>query len=305
MPLPLVRADYGPLAEMPVFRRHGLVGRLAVEAGIAEVRPAGPNRQVDLTLFHTPQYLQALRTGEPDSLASTAFPWFPGIYDVAVSRTAGFFDAVDAAIATQAAAGFLGNGGHHAPPGRGGALGVVNEIGLGARYALRQELRVFVLDLDLHFGNGTAMGLGSEPGAFLFDYHGHASDFFEVEADHLFRNLKSEPTGKVYLSRLGAELPAALDRFRPDLCLYLAGMDVFGGTPNAHLKLSFEDIERRENLVFRELSTRGIPVVYAHGGGYASEETVARLHLLTARAAYRHYFEERPGDTAGEAARDR
>jgi len=59
---------------------------------------------------------------------------------------------------------------------------------------------------------------------------------------------------------------------------------------NAHLKLSFDDIERREDLVFRELSTRAIPVAYAHGGGYASDETVARLHLLTARAAHRHHF---------------
>jgi hypothetical protein len=39
--------------------------------------------------------------------------------------------------------------------------------------------------------------------------------------------------------------------------------------------------------VFEALSRRKIPVAYVHAGGYASLETLAQLHLITARAAYR------------------
>jgi acetoin utilization deacetylase AcuC-like enzyme len=144
-----------------------------------------------------------------------------------------------------------------------------------------------VLDLDLHFGNGTAAGFPNDPDLFLFDYHGHAQDFFEPDTPHLFRNLASEPEGATYLARLKEELPAALDKFKPDFCLYQAGMDVFSGSSNPHLRLGVRDIEEREDFVFTVLAERGIPVAYAHGGGYASEETNARLHIITARAASR------------------
>jgi acetoin utilization deacetylase AcuC-like enzyme len=71
------------------------------------------------------------------------------------------------------------------------------------------------------------------------------------------------------------------------LCLYLAGMDVFSGASNPHLRLGVRDIDEREDFVFTVLAERGIPVAYAHGGGYTSKDTNARLHIITARAASR------------------
>jgi acetoin utilization deacetylase AcuC-like enzyme len=89
------------------------------------------------------------------------------------------------------------------------------------------------------------------------------------------------------LQALRKELPNLLDEFRPEACLYAAGMDVFSGTPNPPLRLRVSDIEKREVFVFGALSSRQVPVAYVHAGGYASLETLAALHLITARAAQR------------------
>jgi acetoin utilization deacetylase AcuC-like enzyme len=275
---------FGYLSEVSVFKRNILCSELLQEESIAEVRSGRDAVADELKLFHTNSYVEALQTGIPQDLASSGFTWDPRLYQVVVSKAGSLLDAIDHAL-TWGVSGVLGGGGHHAHPGYGGALSPVNDIGIGVHYVRRHRKKILVLDLDLHFGNGTTAGFPAEQDVFLFDYHGHASEYFEPKTPHLFRNLSSQPTGDNYLKLLREELPQVLDDFYPEFCLYLAGMDVFGGTPNAHLRLSVEGIIERENYVFSELAQRGIPTVYAHGGGYASEETVVRLHSITARAA--------------------
>jgi acetoin utilization deacetylase AcuC-like enzyme len=251
---------------------------------IAEVVSGRCATHEELQLFHVPAYLEALQTGKPNDLASSGFTWFPEMYDVSRSRVGCILDAVDTAVAA-GISGALDGGGHHARPYSGGALSSINCVGVGVHYARRFCRRVIVLDLDLHFGNGTTAGFPDDLELFLFDYHGHASDFFHPTTPHLFRNLAAEPEGGTYLSRLREDLPQVLDAFEPELCLYVGGMDVFAGTPNAHLRLSTDDIRAREGFVFSQMAERKIPVVYTLGGGYAANETVARHHLLTACAA--------------------
>lgn len=283
-PLRLFAPDYGPLAGQEVYRRHVLAGERAQAEGVATVAPGRRAEVEDLLLFHTPQYVEALRSGEPDSLATSGGTWFAGVLEVSLSVLGAFLDAVDAAL-EDGVAGLLGGGGHHACPEHGGALSPINDLGIGVHYLRRRLRRVLVLDLDVHFGNGTAAGFPSDPDLFLFDFHGHAAGLYRPDTAHHFRSFHDRPDGRPYLAALRRELPATLDAFQPEACLYLAGMDVFSGTPNAHLRLRVADIEQREAFVFRELRGRRIPVAYAHGGGYASVETVAGLHLITARHA--------------------
>ena len=182
----------------------------------------------------------------------------------------------------------LGGGGHHAYPDHGGALSPVNDIAIGVHYLRRRGVRrVLVLDLDAHFGNGTAVCLPNDPELFLFDFHGHASDFWNPDTAHLFKNFHNEPDARLYLQTLRKELPRVLAEFKPEFCIYAAGMDVFSGTPNPPLRLRTPDIEKRESFVFETLSNALVPVAYVHAGGYASLETMTGLHLITAREAHR------------------
>lgn len=284
-PLRLFLPDYGPLAERDVYRRHIVAGERAALEGIAILTPSRRASIGDLSSVHAPEYVEALRTGEPSNLASTGGEWFPGSIDVSLSVLGAFFDAIDSAL-TEGVSGMLGGGGHHAYPTQGGALSPVNDLAIGVHYLRRRGIRrVLVLDLDAHFGNGTTASFPADPDLFLFDFHGHASDFWHPDTPHLFKNFRDEPDARLYLRTLQKELPATLEAFRPEVCLYAAGMDVFSGTPNPPLRLKMPDIEKREAFVFGTLSACRVPVAYVHAGGYASLETLAGLHLITARAA--------------------
>lgn len=283
--LRLFAPSFGQLASQDVYCRHILAGEAATAAKIATVAPSRKAEIGDLLLAHSPKYVEALRTGEPIALASTGGEWFPGSLDISLSVLGGLFDAIDEALLT-GVSGMLGGGGHHAYPDQGGALSPVNDIAVAIHY-LRQRgaRRVLVLDLDAHFGNGTVACFSNDADLFLFDFHGHASDFRHPDTPHLFRNFRGEPDATSYLRTLQKELPRILEEFQPDFCIYAAGMDVFSGTPNPPLRLRISDIERREAFVFETLSSRRTPVAYLHAGGYASLETLAMLHLITARAA--------------------
>jgi acetoin utilization deacetylase AcuC-like enzyme len=75
---------------------------------------------------------------------------------------------------------------------------------------------VLVLDLDAHFGNGTAASFPNDPDLFLFDFHGHASDFWHPDTPHLFKSFRDESDARLYLQALRKELPRVLGEFRAD-----------------------------------------------------------------------------------------
>jgi len=278
--------NYGPLAGRDVYRRHIVAGERAEAEAIATLIPSQNAKVEDLLLVHTAEYVEALRGGQPADLASTGGEWFPGSVDVSLSVLGALLGAIDWALA-HGVAGVLGDGGHHAYPDHGGALSPVNDLAIGVHHLRRRGIgRVLVLDLDAHFGNGTTASFPNDPDLFLFDFHGHASDFWRPDTLHLFKNFRDEPDARLYLQVLRKELPNVLDEFRPEACLYAAGMDVFSGTPNPPLRLRVPDIEKREGFVFEALSSREVPVAYLHAGGYASLETLTALHLITARAAH-------------------
>lgn len=278
--------DYGVFADKDVHRRHIVVGERAEAEGIVSVNCRNLANADLLSQVHTPDYVEAFKTGEPWNLASTGGDWFPGFVEISLSVLGNYLGAIDAAL-QDGVAGVAAGGGHHAFPDHGGALCPINDVATGIHHLRQKGIRkVLVLDLDAHFGNSTAACIPNDPEVFLFDFHGHASNFTHPDTPHLFKNFHDEPDAQLYLRTLRKELPRVLDEFKPDFCIYGAGMDVFSGTPNPPLRLKIPDIEKRDAFVFEELSSRGIRTAYVHSGGYASHETVVKLHLITARAAH-------------------
>ena len=271
-------------AEANMTKRNLLLAEMIVNEGLGKVAAGRAASDEEVLLFHTPEYVEAVKTGYPDTLASSGQHWYETIYDDMKNITGSMLDAIDEALMNMVS-GSLAGGGHHATPDSGGALSVLNHAAIGVMYAKRKVGRVFMLDLDLHFSNGTTIGLADVQDVFLFDYHGQAYNFSRPNIPHLFRKLSGSPSGMFYLKMLKSELPRAIDQFRPDLCIYLSGMDVYKGSHNARLFLSEKDIESREEFVFNQFAERKIPVAYTHGGGYFSEETAARLYRHTAKAA--------------------
>ena len=99
--------------------------------------------------------------------------------------------AVQVAMQTGLAANLAG-GTHHAYASRGGGFCVFNDIAVAARVAQAQwaqrssnPLKVAVLDLDVHQGNGTAHIFQSDPSVFTLSLHGEKNFPFRKEASDL------------------------------------------------------------------------------------------------------------------------
>ena len=282
--------DYGNIADMSMIKRNVILAERIKNEGIGEVINSRSATDNEVLLFHTNKYIDALITGYPSEIACSGRNWYETMYEDEKKCVGAILDAIDESL-VNGISGALCRGGHHALPDQGGALGVLNGIGIGIMYAKNKVNKIIMLDLDMHFSNGTTIGISKVEDVFLFDYHGHASNFNHPDTTHLFRNLSKERYGGFYLNMLRKELPEVIDQFQPNLCIYLSGMDVYKGSSNAKLFLSERDIELREEFVFNQFAERKIPIAYMHGGGYFSEETAAHFHYITAKAGVDAFLE--------------
>jgi acetoin utilization deacetylase AcuC-like enzyme len=73
---------------------------------------------------------------------------------------------------------------------------------------------------------------------------------------------------RAYFLALADVLPA-IEAHRPDLLLYLSGVDPLKEDRLGRLALTHEGLAERDRMVFEMCRRRGIPVAIAIGGGYA------------------------------------
>jgi histone deacetylase 11 len=100
--------------------------------------------------------------------------------------------------------------------------------------------------------------------------------------------VRSEETAQ-YVERLDAGIKQALRNFAPDLVMFVAGsdayeLDVLPGT--AFIKLSFEEITRRDRLVLDTFARLGIPLAMVFAGGYG--EDVWNVHYQATKRLVEH-----------------
>jgi acetoin utilization deacetylase AcuC-like enzyme len=83
-----------------------------------------------------------------------------------------------------------------------------------------------------------------------------------------------------YLEALETTLAPMLDREQPELVLYQAGVDPFGGDRLGRLALSEDGLVARERLIARLMLARGIALASTVGGGYGDDAlAIARRHV--------------------------
>lgn len=286
---------------MPI-RKFGLVRRAIEESGLpARVAEPEPASDEDLLRVHTPEYVRAVATGEPRALAeSQKFPWSPGLAEAVRWTNGGCIAALLAAL-EDGLAGNLASGFHHAHADHGEGFCTFNGLVVAWERA-RAEGRVrraLVVDLDLHYGNGTASLLGERPDLFALSIYGswykQNRAYRDVTAERApdTANSWSVPVperagGAAYLEIVERELGPAIDRAAPEVILYQAGADPYREDPYSPLDLGHEDLLARDELVFQTARRRGIPVAWVLAGGYTPDvRKVVEVHLNTFRAALR------------------
>jgi acetoin utilization deacetylase AcuC-like enzyme len=257
--------------------------RLAEAEGLLETRsePFDPERTwADIATVHDPAYVEAVRTGRPLRLAeSQGFRWSPDFADAVARIWSGHLGACRLAL-SEGGVFHPVSGAHHADASRGRGFCTFNFLAGAARAMVRAGLgRVAIVDLDAHPGDGTFRLEGNNPRVALFDIAGGA-----------WGAVRNDNRVEYHVARDAAEygaalkgLPGFLDRTRPGLVQYQAGMDPFQDDPVGGIDgIDEAFLQWRDGFVVEQVRRRGIPLVVNLAGGYV-EGISERLHLNTVR----------------------
>lgn len=174
-------------------------------------------------------------------------------------------------------------GSHHAFAGFGAGFCVFNDVAVAARVLTTAGLirRALVIDLDVHQGDGTAAILARDPSVFTLSVHCRANFPARKQQSDLDVALDPGVGDATYLDLLANLLPAVLDRMRPDLVFYNAGVDPHVDDRLGRLALSDAGLAERERYVLALCRGRGLPLACVVGGGYADDlDVLARRHAL-------------------------
>jgi acetoin utilization deacetylase AcuC-like enzyme len=298
--LPLPAGHRFPMGKYRLLR-----DRLAAELPDIQLMQAQPASDGELALVHTPGYIQGISEGTVDAriLREIGFPWSIAMAERARRSVGATIAACRTAVAEGVSANIAG-GTHHAYPDRGGGFCVFNDAAVAARlmqaeHARRSRLplRVAIVDLDVHQGNGTARIFQGDPTVFTLSLHGQKNFPFRKEASDLDVDLPDGTRDDTYLQALERALDELAHRFDPGLLIYLAGADPHEGDRLGRLKLTWDGLEARDRRVFDWAWQRGVPLAFAMAGGYGHrlEDTVqAQVNTFAVAAAYARRWHNRP-----------
>ena len=256
-----------------------------------------------LHAVHDPAYLDAFREAVARGdrkFAVRDCSISAGSYEAALLAAGGVMAGIDAVFSDRADNVFCAvrPPGHHA--GRASAMGFcfLNNAAAGARYARTAYGvdRVYILDWDVHHGNGTQALFEEDPLTFYCSLHEHPSFCYPGTGRRLERgagpgrgatlNIPLPPHAgdREMIDAFEREVVPSIEAFRPGLILLSAGFDAHRDDPIADLECT-EDAYVHMTRRILELADRhcGGRVVSVLEGGYRMESLVssAIAHIRT------------------------
>jgi acetoin utilization deacetylase AcuC-like enzyme len=291
--LPLPEGHRFPMPKYRLLRE-----RVAGELPGIRLEEAPAASDGELALVHGPLYVNAVAEGllTPAAQREIGFPWSPRMAERARRSVGATIAAARTALADGVSANLAG-GTHHASADKGSGYCVFNDVAVAARLMQaewhrlhRRLLRVLVIDLDVHQGNGTAEIFADDPTVFTCSMHGERNFPFRKAASDLDVELPDGCADMAYLAALDQTLDEIWRHHRgaePGLAFYLAGADPHENDRLGRLKLSASGLAERDRRVFAALRERRLPVAVAMAGGYGRDihETVG-LQVRTLALAH-------------------
>lgn len=300
---PLPETHPFPLPKYTLVRERLIEDGVLDPAWIARSEPAPVEW---LQTAHTADYVTRTLEGRwtDSEVRRLGLPWSDALVTRARAAIYGTVLAARAAL-VHGVAGNLAGGTHHAFPDRGEAYCLFNDVSVAIALLRRDGLaqRPFVLDLDVHQGNGTAVCHAHDPSVFTFSMHARHNYPLQKEASSLDVELADGADDDDVLAAIDAHVPAALDQHQPDLVFFQAGVDALHTDRLGKLKMTHAGLQERDRRVFEWLESRRLPVCVTLGGGYGRPlETTVEAHANVWRAA-RAARERRAAVYAGAADR--
>lgn len=280
--LPLPPGHSFPMSKYRLLRE-------AAEGSLPGVRvaEAPPASDGELALAHEPAWITAVAEGTTSAAQQReiGFPWSERMVERARRSVGATIAAARSALFDgEGVAANLAGGTHHAYAHKGSGYCVFNDVAVAARLMQaewhrhrRRLLRVIVIDLDVHQGNGTAAIFRDDPTVFTLSLHGAKNFPFRKERGDLDVELPDGCTDAPYLDALDAALAEAAARHAdapPGLAFYVAGADPHENDRLGRLKLSAAGLAERDRRVLAWLGARRIPVALSMAGGYGRDLAV-------------------------------
>jgi acetoin utilization deacetylase AcuC-like enzyme len=183
---------------------------------------------------------------------------------------------------------YFGGGMHHAHYDHGSGFCLLNDVVIALRKLQADQLidRAWVIDVDVHKGDGTAAITSSDDSIVTLSCHmamgwplsnlsgdldvcqnpAHTPSNIDIPIDTGDENL--------YIEALSKGLQELETYLQPEIAIILLGADPYekDQLPSTRLlNLSLEQIDQRDHLIYSFLKARSIPQAYLMAGGYGSD----------------------------------
>ncbi len=230
----------------------------------------------DIEAVHTHNYVEKIREMDegyldPDTYLSI------GSLDAALFAAGAVMEAVEWCRKGKVKRAFCAvrPPGHHAEADRAMGFCIFNNIAVGARHAQKIGYgKVFIVDFDVHHGNGTQHIFENDDTVFYFSTHqyphypgtGSDSERGRGKGRGFTYNIPmmSGSGNKEYFSAYNDILPGLVKEFAPDVILVSAGYDIHRDDPLAAIRVSDEGIR----AIVKSILSFNLPTVFALEGGY-------------------------------------
>ncbi|HYM46803.1 MAG TPA: histone deacetylase [Solirubrobacteraceae bacterium] len=282
--------EHDPRAHMPAHpdtpeRLQAIEAALAARDWLGWERRAAPAAgEAELELVHTARHVRAIAELCAAGGGAIDADTYVGeaSWRAALHAAGGACAMTRALLAGEASTGFCGvrPSGHHAEPDRAMGFCLFDNVAIAAELAIREHgvRRVFVLDWDVHHGNGTAEAFRHRSDVLFASIHqagifpgtGPLGDAGSGAGEGYTINLPV-PAGaeeELWLSLLEHVVLPAAAAFEPDLVLVSAGFDAHLRDPLANCRLRTESFAQIACHARDFATARDIPLGAVLEGGY-------------------------------------
>jgi acetoin utilization deacetylase AcuC-like enzyme len=238
--------------------------------GAARLSPSPAATIDELHHAHEAGYVAAVLRGTlpKDIIRRIGLPWSQTLALRSRITVGGSLAAARAAL-VHGVSGQLAGGTHHAHRDFGSGFCVFNDLAVAAKVLLAEQAvrRIAILDTDVHQGDGNAALLASDPNTFVVSMHGEKNFPFRKVASDLDIALPDGTDDGNFLDALEGAL-SEIEKFGPDLLLYLSGADPLADDSLGRLAMTHDGLMARDHRVFTYCRYRNLPVAIVLGGGY-------------------------------------
>lgn len=276
----------------PLFRQHNRTynhpdnpARIdAILEGIKPYRtqlPLQPATFEEITRVHSPYYVSKVleQRGKRGS-AGPGSPLTEHSVDAALWSAGAAIEAATLASLGETALALCRPAGHHACATTGMGFCVFNNIAIAAAHCMFKGLeRIYILDFDVHHGNGTQEIFYKDPGVFFCSIHqktaypqsGGGDETGEGLGGGYNLNIPvSDGSGDAeYLRCMDEVVVPSILRYRPQVILVSAGFDAHTNDPLSKTTLSTETYGGMVGSVWKTAHTLGVGLALILEGGYS------------------------------------